>query len=754
MLHPCAALVACVAVLLSLITHYPFSECHAALPNTAYRGVCSFHFNRKPQTTARPLTARPQRGEMTTTELPERLRGFYDQVIGELNPRRGNLTNTFQSKIGDAVFEAGCSALANFATDTHKLMTVSARCGTGKTSFAYALAAAITRLAEADPSTPYGIVFLVEQKEQAERAYCELVQLLPPEKVRVWTEDHDIAGNKSDKIKVHNPAARCSKADLAHAPVIIVTQKFYLGKDGHLTRTVVRNGVVGQRALTIVDEGPDEAPSQELTLAVAQTAREALVDSHPETKPYLDKLFQIMEACNYGPKNQLFRPLKEWSERMVWELGWFRSKEADVIAKEHSERADVHLLFSYAKGLVSGYSWAVTDGRRATFYTYATCLVIDRTASAVLLDATADIDGRSMIVPWREKVETPQASYENLEIVLLKPHTKTILSRFFKNFSNRRAYTDWMKDALLQHTRVGDKVLLVCRLTLFENRNVPWWPTDDERFNNAESYTKGFQWDFKGRKLCAIHYGAGIGSNEWKDANVVFLCDDFVLPKAAAVCTTQGMRSQRANQGDLGAMATLSSKPEGVVTISDGHVLRQIVQLASRGNLRNYDEHGVCGNMRLLIACDQKRFMSNVEGMFPGVRHGNIKIVEGVSDSDTVQTKVLSLLSSTLKDVLRTKEISRHIRREWRAVGHYVNTPAFERSYTALGWEYVPNRGCKGAYFQRLSSKQSKQSEPNLQAASSHNIPEAWAAAVKRFHGIALVPSVLPLWPPASGPAA
>ena len=79
-------------------------------------------------------------------------------------------------------------------------MTVSAPCGTCKTSFAYALAAAITRLAEHDPSAPYGVVFLVEQKEQADSAYRELIQLLP-DKVRVWTEDHDLAGNKSDNTK-------------------------------------------------------------------------------------------------------------------------------------------------------------------------------------------------------------------------------------------------------------------------------------------------------------------------------------------------------------------------------------------------------------------------------------------------------------------------------------------------------------------------------------------------------------------------
>ena len=68
-----------------------------------------------------------------------------------------------------------------------------------------------------------------------------------------------------------------------------------------------------------------------------------------------------------------------------------------------------------------------------------------------------------------------------------------------------------MKETILQHMAPNEKGLVVCKLALFENKNVPWWPEDDERFNNPDNYTKGFQWDFEGRKLCATHYGTGIG---------------------------------------------------------------------------------------------------------------------------------------------------------------------------------------------------------------------------------------------------
>jgi hypothetical protein len=567
-------------------------------------------------------------------------------------------------------------------------------------------------LADRDPSAPYGVVFLVERREQVEKTYQDLNTLLPG-KVIAWTKDHGVACDKPEKVK--NPTARSSKADLPNAPVIVVTHAFYLSsKNGHLARTVARNGITGQRqrALTIVDERPDEAPTQSITLGDAEKVREAVVERNPEIKPHMDALFLIMEQCNYGPKNQLLRPGKElpWSDvhRDLW---WFQSKEAERLALANASVPGVSAFFHFAKAFVLGRGFAATDGLQATFYAYAHQTVVDRAAGTILLDATADIDGRSKVVPWIVEIPTPQASFSNLEIVVIPPLEKTQLRKYFKQVSNRRAYANRMQETIREHTAPGQKVLPVCRLALFENKNVPWWPEDDPRFNDPSSYTTGFQWDFAGRKLCATHYGTGIGSNDWKDADVVVLCDDFILPKAAAICTTQGLRADNVDEGDLGAMKTMKSNPRGVVSISDGAVLRQIRQLALRGNVRNYDEHGACGKMRLVIACDQKLFMSNVHSLFPGVLNSNIRIVGGVDDDDansTVQAKVIALLKDTQKDVLYTREISRHLGREWRSIVHYVRKPPFDNIIATDGWKYVPGKGCKGAYCKRMPLNASK----------------------------------------------
>src|SRR5580692_5115641 len=89
----------------------------------------------------------------------EALRALYDQAVAELNPSRDNiLTTEFYAKTGDAVFNAGYSALSDGVTNTRRMHTVSAPAGGGKTTFAYALIAAVTRHAEDRLDAPYGAV--------------------------------------------------------------------------------------------------------------------------------------------------------------------------------------------------------------------------------------------------------------------------------------------------------------------------------------------------------------------------------------------------------------------------------------------------------------------------------------------------------------------------------------------------------------------------------------------------------------------
>ena len=96
--------------------------------------------------------------------------------------------------------------------------TLSAPAGAGKTSFSYALIAAVTREAEENPAAPFGCVFVVDQIERADTAYRELSELLPG-KVAVWTSEHDVGAKESAEARSTREDARCAVRQSGASPL-------------------------------------------------------------------------------------------------------------------------------------------------------------------------------------------------------------------------------------------------------------------------------------------------------------------------------------------------------------------------------------------------------------------------------------------------------------------------------------------------------------------------------------------------------
>ena len=634
--------------------------------------------------------------------VSETLKAFYDEAIIQLNPLRDNiLTTEFYAKTGDAVFNAGYLALSDTVTGTRRMHTVSAPAGGGKTSFAYALIAAVTRYADNNPEAPYGAVFVVDQIEKADSVYRTLNDLLPG-KVAIWTRDHDRQCKQPEKVLM--PAARFTPEELRHFPVVVVTHKFYLGSRGHNATSAVRDGFHKPRALTVVDERPDEAPSLDVMLSEAQRVREALIEAHPDTKEHVDALLLFMEKYSYAPANKLYRTGIELdADTVVAELGWFRSTSADHLAKSAKNIPGVEKLFAFAKALVVGRACVATSGALAHFFGYEEQRIIDRSEGTILLDATADIDGVSHIVPWRVQTETPKARYDNLKIVHVPQHTKKRLSEYLKTASNQREYVKWVVATITENMAPGEKGLVICKKSLFNAERIPQWPDGDPRFKDPKSFTENYGWDIDGRMLCATHWGTGVGSNAWRDADVVFLFDEFFIPRRIAVATTQGLRGHKVHEGDLGHMKDLNSRADGVDLIADGHALRWTKQLALRGRARFYDANGVCGKQRLVVGSDLERFMANASKLFPGAA---IRTVGDHGDNATWKSRVLVALNGSKAATVTTKDLTRTIKRQWREVSRGVVTPEFLRIITDMGWRYVSKKGRGGSRFERISQSE------------------------------------------------
>jgi hypothetical protein len=643
--------------------------------------------------------------------IPDRdaLRALYDEAVGQINTSRPaiDLIAGFYAETGNAVFDAGYLALSDHCggpSAPRRLHVVSAPAGGGKTSYSYALMLALTRYSEQRPDAPYGCVFVVDQIKKADEAFKDLDALMPG-KVAVWTMEHD--RSCKNRTRVPHPAAEFIKDELRHYPIIVVTHAFYNGRDGNKAHIVVRDKLFQHhgRALTVVDERPEEVVIYEITLKQAQDIREKLEAKRPDLKHVLDKLMLLMMPHAVNVNGRIKRASDRFGQSFVADqLDWFTSVEAECVLRDHgAEIPGLDQFFGFARAMTIGCAFAAPSSTVVQFVGWQSKLMVR--PGTILLDATADIDGVSHICPWRQHVRTPQAHYGNLEIVHGPQHTRQRLSEYLKKAANQRAYVKWMVETIKEHMAPGEHGLVVCKKALFDAERVPQWSEGDPRFKDPESYTERYEWEIEGRKLCASHYGTGIGSNAWKDADVVFLFDEFFIPRRVAAATVQGLRGHKADEGDLASMKTLNSKAKGVDLIGEGHRLRWTKQLALRGRGRSYDQHGICGKQRLVISSDLKSFMSNAARLFP---EANIRTAGVYSKSTRVALLIQILSKPDLPPKLTTKDISRLMEAEtgkrvpWRTVSSNVLTEEFARALDAIGWRYVPGKGRGGSHFERI----------------------------------------------------
>jgi hypothetical protein len=413
-----------------------------------------------------------------TLSLPDRdqLYSEFETAILELDEFRADdrLLTDFYLRIGSSVFDAGYRALEEFCTARaaqgkaahRRLQVVSAPVGSGKTSFSQAFIAAVVRcwfkpeqlalhqrFAERDTTAPFGCLYVTDQMTQADELYREL-NLLLPGKVAVWTTDHSTDCKEPKKVTDPN-RPRFSKDDLQRFPVAIVTHAFFGGKDSHKARQVLHGGKLQPRALTVIDEQINSVTPFDIKLSEAELVRELVQkdEKHSATTgPYMDELLQFMCSRAFaGPDIE-----KPTDDEQAWavaeKLQWFTTSEAAGVAtyvksltKDPAVKHYASQLFGFAKALANGYAFIARakGGEKGTqFVGYENTL--DIPVGAVLLDATADIDGMSQLCLWREHTPIPQARYDKLSVVNIPPHTKVRLSNYLTNASNMKAYVDWM----------------------------------------------------------------------------------------------------------------------------------------------------------------------------------------------------------------------------------------------------------------------------------------------------------------------
>lgn len=109
---------------------------------------------------------------------------YYNTAVVHVNAtirRELKMATGFYAKTGSSVFEASYRALEDRCAEKTDapLHVINAPAGSGKTSFAYAMALAVTNYADDHKDAPYGCAIVVEQIVKADEVYKELEQIAP-----------------------------------------------------------------------------------------------------------------------------------------------------------------------------------------------------------------------------------------------------------------------------------------------------------------------------------------------------------------------------------------------------------------------------------------------------------------------------------------------------------------------------------------------------------------------------------------------
>ena len=574
--------------------------------------------------------------------------------------------------------------------------------GAGKSTLAKAFMVGLLRANEADDARwPLGAVLLVHHVGTAQRAFDELNALLPG-RVAVFSREHDKARPTSSRTD------RFFIEELSGFPLLVVTHEFYKGVRGDAARSYTCGGVTFPRVVTFIDEKVNEVELYDVQQSDIVSALEFVQhdrERHPMALPAMLALYGFTSPKVLGERH-LETPEHSDDWKLADEIEWFATEAAGHYVRSRSawkgSTATLEAVFGFGAALVDRRAFVVRQnkGENGTrFVGYESAL--PQLPGMVLLDATADIDGVSKLCPWREHATTPMARYDRLEVIHVPSVVKGTTRRWLNKPQNMKLYVQHIKDTVLRHVAVGQKVLVVCMKQIAHARQLSGWSEHMSAF--VDDSLKDFVWNLEGRKVAVAWWGGyGVGANDYREADVVILFEDFHLPRHAVIATVQGLKDHTANQGALAKLAaTQVKKHHDVDAIAIGHVHRWLKQMALRGKAREFDREGMCGKQKLVIvSSDLARLTAQIHELFPGANFSS----EAPKDQKTRRVdQVLHLLVNTIENEITTIEVGNALGFAWRKVSKDVlKHPTWPKALAAIGWRYEPQGRGVPAVFKRL----------------------------------------------------
>jgi hypothetical protein len=647
---------------------------------------------------------------------PGLLSSAYKEAVSEIYGMRELVEpmDAYSDEMQEAAFwaffsaaAAGCSAIVGEhhpvwrekVPPQRDMEVIASGPGSGKSTLARAFAIALQRVTGAGPY-PLGSVFLVHHIETADKAYQELSALLPGQ-VAVFSTKHDAERDLGYP-------DRYAVSDLEAYPILIVTHEFYMGLRGDRARYYRRNGLILPRVLTFIDEKVNEIDVYDLTPAAMESVLDYVQqDQHasPEIVNAMHELRRFVQRKRMGEKareTQADDP-EAWRQAVLATAG-LRDEAAEVYARSAAARRprlNFKAVFGFNKAMAENRAFIERkNGGLNGAYFVGYDRALSRVPGMVLLDATASVDGIDRVSGGRTHADVPRERYDNLEIVHVPSVATGTLRRWLQKRENLVAYVEQVRNVIRHEVASGQKALVVCAKDVVEANAANWSEHMVPFLNRTTSVqTNPFAWAMEGRQIAVTWYGGyGIGANDWQEADVVLLFDDFYLPKRTQIATLQGLKGQNASEGFFWDSTGVSQQE--LEQLSDGHVLRWMKQMAMRGRGRVLDAHGIGATQKLVVTGDLVRLVKHRTTLFPGA-----KLCLEPNVPKALLQRLIYVLADVVEDTeVSTKIIAERLGRSWRDLsGNLSKTKDWKDVVRGIGWTYHGGTGSRPGCFRRVT---------------------------------------------------
>jgi hypothetical protein len=602
----------------------------------------------------------------------KQLETAYEAAIQEQARQRNREITPFDRQVSQSIFHAGLLAIADHKSNEPLYRVVSAPTGSGKSSYAQAFIKAYVEV------IPDGsVLFLVETIRQAEDTYRDMSSLIGVANVAVWSRFHDQRPSANSlKHSGVIPQRRFLIEDLANYRVVIATHNFY--SHGRADKATIYRGK--PRNITFVDEKPEDVSIYDVDTGLLKTVRDRIGERINPNLKHVEQLTILHDHLEAAWQSSSTKALDEIPEMSNVDLSWFTTDQANDFITSSDDQ--VRSVFGFGRALAKGFAFLSRysdSGKGARFVGYE--MKMPLAPGTILLDATADIDGMSLLVKNRQPVAVPSVDFSNLAIGYIEPELPDGLTvaQVLRQARHARLYASWILETIVQNSQPGELVLAVVHKALLDHEYLP----------NHRDFSSPF--NLQGRWVCFINWGMGIGSNRWKNSTAVFLFGEFHIPKRAMVGTHLALKEEQATAINLAPYQSPNPNCGDLPEMRDGRLCRLMKQLAMRGNARNIDGDGVCGVQRLFVTGELDRLIRYKDRMFPGATLTSQPKQRG--EKRGVRA-LLHVLYSTTASEITTIELQQLTGVSLQKNGkRYLSNPLVQRAMKDSGFSFHPGGG-------------------------------------------------------------